>query len=391
VEFIDPAQATKELYPVDWVALLAGVLVLLVAGTFLVSRGQSWSDFRSGLALGLGGLLSKELRSRSRGWRPMLLLTGYLLALTLAVAGFLALMEQAGGAIQPTIGLQLFSVLALGLVMMLAFITPALTVGAVSGERERRTLELLLVTRASPLGLAAGKLLGALVYILFLLVASLPAFALVYLFAGVPPTNLGMVLAVAVMTAVAHAALGLMMSALLRRTLVASVVTYLVVLATVLGLPFISAILGVSQMARPESSMAPTSVSPPVYLYASPLMSVSSVLPGGGQGFGGGLVGDIVTRAFLGGGGYYGGAPMMPASSSSFVSRTVYVTGFNPMTGQTETAVGWAPWVYHFLIGGVLTLLSVLVAAVSLAPVKPWRGWRTGRRPAAAPVEQEAA
>jgi ABC-type transport system involved in multi-copper enzyme maturation permease subunit len=390
VEFIDPAQATRELYPIDWVAVLAGVLILLVVGTFLVSRGQSWGEFRSGLALGLGGLLSKELRSRSRGWRPMLLLTGYLLALTMAVAGFLALMEQAGGAIQPTIGVQLFSVLALGLVMMLAFITPALTVGAVSGERERRTLELLLVTRASPLGLAAGKLLGALVYILFLLVASMPAFALVYLFTGVPPLNLGMVLAVGVVTALAHAALGLMMSALLRRTLVASVVTYLVVLVTVLGLPFISAILGVAQMARPESSMGPSIASPPVYLYASPLMSVSSVLPGGGQGFGG-SVGDIVTRTFIGGGGYYGGGIVSAPASSSGVSRTVYVTGYNPMTGQTETAIGWAPWVYHFLIGGVLTLLSVLVAAVSLAPVKPWRGWRMRRRPVAAVVQQEAA
>lgn len=387
MDYMGMTEPTTELYPIDWALALAGVLVLLLVGVVLLSRGQSWTDFRSGLALGLGGLLSKELRSRSRGWRPMLLLTGYLAALTGAVSGFLVLMEQAGGAISPTVGMQLFSVLALGLVVMMAFITPALTVGAVSGERERRTLELLLVTRASPLGLAAGKLLGALVYILFLMVASLPAFALVYLFTGVPATYLGMVLAVGAVTAVAHAALGLMLSALLRRTLVASVAAYLVVLATVLGLPFVAAVLGVAQMARGEMQGGPTS--PPVYMYASPLISVSSVLPGSGTMPGSEipLVGDIV-RIVLSGGRY--GTLAMPASSVGVSSRSVYVIGSNPITGQTETAVGWAPWVYHFLYSGVITLLSVVAGGLALAPVKPWRGWRL-KRPVASSAKQKPA
>src|SRR6185295_9683946 len=117
----------------------------------------------------------------------------YLLLLSGGVLGFLYLVRLGMGVIPPTLGSQLFSSLALGAVLLLAFITPALTAGAVSGERERRTLDLLLVTRASPLGLVLGKLAGSLLYVLFLLLAALPAFALVYLYGGVPPRYLAMV------------------------------------------------------------------------------------------------------------------------------------------------------------------------------------------------------
>ncbi len=227
----------------SWILVGIVVVFLLFALVYLFGRGRSSAESRAGLMLGLRGLLSKETRSRSRGWRPVWLLTGYLGMLTLAVSGFLALMGAVGGVVSPMMGTQLFSALAMGAVMLLAFITPALTVGAVSGERERRTLELLLVTRASTLGLAAGKLAGSLFYVLFLLAASLPAFALVYLFGGVPTIYVVMVLAVAVVTALAHASLGLLLSALLRRTIVASVVAYLLVLFVVFGLPFVARVM----------------------------------------------------------------------------------------------------------------------------------------------------
>nr|MDA8217790.1 hypothetical protein [Dehalococcoidales bacterium] len=128
--------------------------------------------FGAGLALGLRGLVAKEMRSRSRGWRSVILLTAYLCALTGGLAGFTALLSGTGlGSYM--VGTQLFSALALGSVLLMAFITPALTVGAVSGERERRTLDLLLVTGSSPLGLVTGKMIGSLFYILFLLIAAL--------------------------------------------------------------------------------------------------------------------------------------------------------------------------------------------------------------------------
>jgi ABC-type transport system involved in multi-copper enzyme maturation permease subunit len=353
----------------NWALAIAAAILVLAAGSYLLGRGRASADSRSGLMLGLRGLLGKELRSRSRGWRPAWILSGYLGMLTLAVTGFLSLMGAAVGVVSPMVGVQLFSALSVGAVLLLAFITPALTVGAVSGERERRTLELLLVTRASPLGLAAGKLVGSLAYVLFLLIASLPAFALVYLYGGVPAIYVAMVLAVAAVTAVAHASLGLLLSALLRRTIVASVVAYLLVLFLVFGLPFFSLVTMVAQQ-QGRPGMSQFGGSPPAFVYASPMTSVTSVLPAGSPGSGIPLLGDLM-RVATGGGGAFGlGVPAPPGPD---IAHTVYVASVDQATGQPQLVTRLAPWVYHFAFSGLLASVCLACTALLLAPVKPWR------------------
>lgn len=350
----------------------SGVLVILGLVWYLVVRGRSVGDLWSGLILGFRSLLAKELRTRSRGWRPPVLLTFYLGMLSLAVAGFLAVVFRASGTVQPVTGPLLFSTLAIGSVLLLAFITPALTTGAVSGERERRTLDLLLVGRASALGLVGGKLLGSVFYILYLLVAALPVFAVVYLFGGVPPLYLGMVLAVAAVTAVTHAALGLLLSAILRRTIVASAVAYLIVLGLVFGIPFVAAVTAIARQGRTDGL-------PPIYVYASPMVSLTSVLPSGRMGMGTPGVGDLLGVVLF-------NRPNEVAAASGTVmpiTHTMYAAGADPMTGQPKMVIAWAPWVYHFVLSGAFTLFCLLWTALAVAPVKPWQAWRLRRQPRA--------
>ncbi|MGI5835577.1 MAG: ABC transporter permease [Chloroflexota bacterium] len=361
-----PVQSTTDTTSIFyWIGAMVLLVGLLFGLLYLVTGGKVLAEFRTGLSLGMRGLLAKEMRSRSRGWRPMWMLTGYLGAMAAGVAGFLLLMERAGGAISPIIGIQLFSALALGSVLMLAIITPTLTVGAISGERERRTLDLLLVTRASALGLVSGKLLGSLFYILFLLVASLPVFALVYLFGGIPLFNLGMVLAVAIVTAVTYAAIGLLLSAVLKRTIVASVITYLLVLTLVFGMPFVSTAATItSQIYRGGT---PELGPPPAYLYASPLVSLTSVLPGSSAG--GLQISSIASLLVFGmrSGLISGVAP------TSSVATAIYITGSNPTTNQPETVTTWAPWVYNFIINATVTLVCLLLSAIAITPLKRWK------------------
>jgi ABC-type transport system involved in multi-copper enzyme maturation permease subunit len=319
----------------------------------------------------------------------MWLLTGYLVSLTLVVTGFLALVLQASGALFPALGTQLFSSLALGFVLLLAFITPALTAGAVSGERERRTLDLLLVTPASPLGLVGGKLLGSLLYILFLLAASAPAFALVYLFGGVPLRYLVLTLVVAATTAVTHASLGLLLSALLRRTVTASVVAYLLVFGLVLALPFAAGVAGLARQGQGPSG-GPTAGPPPPFLYASPLVALASALPAGSSSVGVPLVGDLIRAVLFAG---RGGGPVpvtVPATAGAAailsVGQSVYVSARPyPASAAPETVTVLAPWVYYLGVGAGLTVVSLLGAALAVAPVKPWQRlrrrigrWRAG-------------
>lgn len=346
----------------DWALIVVAALLLLAAFFFFVARGRASAEARAGLALGVRGLLGKEIRSRNRGWRPVLLLTAYLGLLALAVIGFLRLMGMAYGTVSPTMGTQLFSTLGIGAVLLLAFITPALTTGAISGERERRTLDLLMVTRSSPLGLAVGKLLGSLSYVLFLLVASLPAFALVYLFSGVPAIYIVMILAVAAFTALAHASLGLLLSALLKRTLLATVVAYILVLVVIFGLPIISFIGTIAnQRAGQFGSQAP-----PLYMYASPLTSVSSVLPTGL----GTEIPLVLMRTLTMSSSYLYGTPIQ---ASPDIAHVVYVVAVNQTTGQPQTVTQLAPWVYYFAFSALFAVLCVAITALLLAPVKPWQ------------------
>jgi ABC-type transport system involved in multi-copper enzyme maturation permease subunit len=284
--------------------------------------------------------------------------------------------------------------LTVGSVLLLAFITPALTVGAISGERERRTLDLLLITRASALGLVSGKLLASLVYVLYLLAASLPAFALVYLFGGVPWPYLALALAVAAVTAVTHAALGLFLSALLRRTALASVVSYLLVLVLVFGLPFASVVSGLTggpgdpSVSAWKGGAPPAQNLPPVYVYASPLTSAVSVQPAATSGVYLPFISGVLAVSSIG---RYGGpysSMSVAVSPTTSITQAVIVTGVNPTTGEPQTATTWAPWIYHFAISAVLTVLCLLGAALAATPIKPWQGWRARlrRRPQASEV-----
>lgn len=338
--------------------------------------------FYNGLKLGLHGLLAKELRSRSRGWRSILMLTGYLLALALGAVGYLSIAVPSGEPVRPTVGAQFFSILATGFVVLLALVTPALTSGSVSGERERKTLDLLLITQASPLGVIFGKWLGSVFYILFLLFASLPAFALVYLFGGVPLAHLGMVMAVAVVTALTYSALGLLVSAIFKRTGVASLVAYLLVFVLVFGLPFVGLIQRSS--AQPDKFGYMTNQSPPAYANVSPLTAVSSVLPAAGNGNGGGgFLQEILQRALR-----TGVSEMPRIQTAGGFTRVQVVKRIDVNTGQPEFEQVYAPWVYNFAISGVALVISLLWAAFAISPIKLWQVWRVRRRNRRATAQQ---
>lgn len=333
--------------------------------------------FWNGLKLGLQGLLAKEMRSRSRGWRSLLILTGYLGALALGAAGFLSIAVRNGEALRPNVGAQFFAILATGFVVLLALVTPALTSGSISGERERKTLDLLLITQASPFGVIIGKWLGSVFYVLFLLAASLPAFALVYLFGGVPLVHVGMVMAVAAVTALSYSALGLLLSAIFKRTGVSSLIAYILVFVMVFGLPFVGLIQ--RSNASPEMAMkygGGMSTQTSAYAYASPLTAVSSVLPSSGSNYyGGGILQELLQRALR------IGMPGMPRPlPMAGFARVQVVTKVDPQTGRPEFNSTWAPWVYYFAISGVITFGAILAATFAISPTKFWQAWRVRRR-----------
>ncbi len=333
-------------------------------------------------------IVAKEYRSRMRTWRSPLAMTVYVLLIGgLGWAVFAAMAASARGSFggqSANYGQGLFLTLMIFQMVLLTFITPALTAGAISSERERQTIDLLFVTRIPPFSILWGKLLASMSFVLLLLLLSVPIFSLVFLFGGI---ELDQVLAAFLTTAVAALTLGVIgiaCSTLFRRTLPATVAAYgaaLVIFAGTLlyGLLFPSDI-------DPQSTSAPA---PPAVVYLSPIIPLVTIAINGPLGSYG-----IRNQ----GGGFSGSTSVSCSSSSNGGPQNCVSIGPNgvPIKGAvnpaqiqqaTGTAIpsglfhGWQYWQATITMQLIISMLALLISAILLPPIRrlPWR-----RRPAPA-------
>jgi len=191
-------------------------------------------------------VIIKELRGLMRGRRAFLLLTGYIAVISIFI-GLVYISLQAQSSFTQSdpqfrqgVGKAIFGAVVLLELLLVSFIAPALTSGAITAERERQTFDLLRTTLISARSLVFGKLGAALVYLLLLIFAALPIQSLAFLLGGVGLAELLISGLLLVVTALFFSALGLFFSSFLRRTLASTVTSYgaIVVSYIALGLAF---------------------------------------------------------------------------------------------------------------------------------------------------------
>ena len=207
---------------------------------------------------GINAVAIKELRSRMRGRRAFVVVTVYLLLLSLfafaiyhyvrqqavfsdptigvpPIRGDIGWVGSPGTALSASVGHTIFSGLLLLETLLVMILAPAFTAGAISLEREKQTLELLVATPLSTLGMVVGKLISALAYVFLLIIASIPLASLVFVFGAVGPEDLvrGYVLLFAL--AFGMGAVGMFISALVKRTQTATVLTFVLVFVLSIG------------------------------------------------------------------------------------------------------------------------------------------------------------
>ncbi len=105
-------------------------------------------------------------------------------------------------------GMTIFQVLAPLQLAVTSFLSAVLAASAVSQEKDRRTLDLLLMTKMSNSELVLGKLLASLLQVVMLLGAALPLFMLAVLFGGVSFGQIGRVFAVTLASVLVCGSLG---------------------------------------------------------------------------------------------------------------------------------------------------------------------------------------
>jgi len=201
--------------------------------------------------LGSNPLLVKELRGRVRGIRAFIVITGYLMLISCfaSLIYFAYTQSLSSSPVDVTdasnAGKVLFASVTLLEILMVTFITPAFSAGAITGERERKTYEMLRATLLPARKVVLGKLTAALAFMFLLVLAAVPLVSLAFLLGGVSLVELILAFVVVVLTALMFTSLGLVFSTLVKTTLVATVLTYASALIVTLGVPLLMLITGV--------------------------------------------------------------------------------------------------------------------------------------------------
>jgi ABC-2 type transport system permease protein len=347
-------------------------------------------------------IVAKEYRSRMRTWRSPAAMMVYILLLGgLGWAIFSAMAASARNSYNQgqaaNYGQNLFLYLILFQVVLLAFITPALTAGAISGERERQTIDLLFVTRIPPFSILWGKLLASMSFVLLLLLLSVPIFSLVFLFGGI---ELDQVVDAFLVTAVSGLTLGILgiaCSTWFARTLPATVTAYVAAFLLLVGC------YGYGVLFPTEvDPQSPTPGAPPAVTYLSPALSLVSIATNAPiSGYG---VRYRSTSTLTQGGpfGYSGGGGYACSSTNSglqtcFATPVIGASVYpgKPYYGPTPQLRGtvipsglftrWQYWQATSVMQLAVCLVALLVSAFLLPPVRhlPWR--RRARAVYAAP------
>lgn len=184
-------------------------------------------------------VLTKELRARMRGVRtPWLLLvaSGMPILVGVLILASYGEIVAANRGMMAEVGRRLLAGVVIFSAVLGAVLTPALCAGAFTAERERQSLDALLLTRLSSRSLVLGKLLSALGLVLLCLLGALPVLATVFYYGGVDWLELLGTQAVILSTVLLLGTFGLYCSLHFRTTAVATVVAYVAPICWI-GLP----------------------------------------------------------------------------------------------------------------------------------------------------------
>lgn len=179
-------------------------------------------------------VVAKELRTRMRDRKGFLVMGGYvlLLGIVLLIAYYTMWIVSANSLsgsqslVNSKLGQKLFMVLNWTQTILLALIIPSLTSGALTLELEKKTIEMLALTRLTPGSVVLGKHLTGMLYSMILLMCSLPLSGMCLMFGGISPAEVLVTYLLLIAWAFILSALGVFWSSLFNRTAAAVLMTY---------------------------------------------------------------------------------------------------------------------------------------------------------------------
>lgn len=222
-------------------------------------------------------VLLKEMRQRFRTFRTPLIISLYLLVIGGLSLGYIYLRwHNMPGFYQPGRSRELFITLSMVQLILLAFVTPGLTSGAISAEREKQTLNVLLVTRLKPFSIVAGKMVSSCAFMVLLLIATLPLYNIIILYGGFSPGQMLGVFAFYLVTVLLLGAVGMACSAFFQKTGSSTVMAYGIVFAIMVGTILIGGFI--YEVTRVPGPQAPIPIASQILQDLNPPMVMLRIL-----------------------------------------------------------------------------------------------------------------
>jgi len=212
-------------------------------------------------------MIRKELNLRMRERRGWILPSLYLVILgAVAVLAYYLVTQETRTKQGAEIGVAMFLTAAYTQLVLLLLLAPVFSAGALTIEKEQRTLAGLLTSLLSPFQIWWGKFVAALLFVLLLILIGMPVLSLAFAFGGVGLWEVGMATITTIVIVGAMSALGLYWSSVFRRSVHATAVSY----ASSIVLTVVTAIIFgivVSTLKSKDSWMdIPFAVKAPMYL-----------------------------------------------------------------------------------------------------------------------------
>jgi ABC-2 type transport system permease protein len=183
-------------------------------------------------------ILVKEMRTRMRGKRAFIVLTGYIIVLS-GIIGliYVVFTNNAPPTLLNTAGRILSAVLIYVQMGLICLIAPTFSSSAISSEREQETFSLLVASLAKPSTILTGKLGAAASYLLLILFGSLPLIALTYSLGGVDFMDIAKSYLVMIVAGITFCSISFLWSTLIRKGVLAQLVSLFTVIFLVAAMP----------------------------------------------------------------------------------------------------------------------------------------------------------
>lgn len=196
------------------------------------------------MKIALNPVLQKEYKVRMRGWKAAALIGVYILVM-MAVGLFMlkiSSLNRMNATILPQDLIIVYVFLATIQFGLISLVSPSLTSGAISGEREKQTLEILLSTRLRCSSIILGKLFASLSQMILLIITTLPIFSIIFFYGGIRIHELLQLFVFYIILAITVGSIGIFFSTLVKKTTASTVLSYAVIIFIYLGFLFIDVV-----------------------------------------------------------------------------------------------------------------------------------------------------